>query len=74
MTETTSSVALGQSLDWFGRVAMDSISVRDRVDVSSPLCAATTGRSLKDAIDPERPSTVSKLIKLMRRTDQRTIH
>jgi hypothetical protein len=92
---------------------MDSISVRDRVGVSSPLCAdtvakvenrtapkisqkltfrqtgplqysvpektfstlsATTGRSRKDAIDPERPSTVSKLIKLMRRTYHRTIH
>src|SRR5258705_11201548 len=55
--------ALGQSLDWFGRAAMASISVRDRVSVSSPLCAATTGRSHKDAIDPERPSTVSELIK-----------
>jgi hypothetical protein len=35
---------------------------------------ATTGRSHKDAIDSERPSTVSKLIKLMRRTYHRTIH
>ena len=35
---------------------------------------ATTERSHKDAIDSERPSTVSKLIKLMRRTYHRTIH
>src|SRR5882762_5872638 len=32
---------------------MYSISARERVGVSSPLCAATTGRSHKDAIDPD---------------------
>jgi hypothetical protein len=36
--------------------------------------AHMTGEAVSVAIDPERPSTASGLIKLMRRTYHRTIH
>ena len=67
--------ALGQSLDlniWQSCHGLD-FGARARRRVIAAL-RATTGRSHKDAIDPERPSTVSKVIKLMRRTYHRTIH